>query len=196
MKTLFFEFNITQYLLVTLIWFLDSMKFLVTRIGLYWNKIKVKLMKVKVNTLSISEVEKILGKRRAKKYFPNSEEVSSVDVLKALYSEGVRTISGRKLSKILGVTSTTLRKWAKENKIKCVVKSDKYWYDILSVLNYLGVRDVINVGDKHFTVISIITSSVPMGIGDIEENPEIVKKVLKEHRISHECVVKCSGWES
>jgi|GEM_PF-4096302 len=141
-----------------------------------------------------SEAEKLLGKRKVSKYFPDSDQISVVDLLKALLSENIRCLSSRKLSRILGVTSVTLRKWARENKIKCIKKSDKYWYDIQSVLRYLGAEDsTIRIGDRQYSVVSIITSSVPMGVGDVEENPEVVDKVLKTYGVSHECVVKYGG---
>ena len=143
-------------------------------------------------SLKLMEVEKILGKRKTRRYFNGQEEVKVIELLKVLYyKEGVKLLSSRMLSKILGVTSVTLRKWARQGKIKSVVSGDKYKYDLSSVIKYLsGEGEFINVRGRQYKVISIISSSTPMGIGDIIEDNETVEEILSQRRVEHECVVK------
>jgi len=85
-------------------------------------------------------IEKLIGKRKYRKYFGESEVVSIVYAINVLRNEGTKYLSARMLSKLLGVTTVTLRNWLKQGKIKAIRRNRYWFYDLDSVLDFISNR--------------------------------------------------------
>jgi len=84
------------------------------------------------------ELERLVGKRRVRHIFGDAELIPTVDALRLLLTCGYRHMTARLLSRILRVSSVTLRMWRVKGRVRAS-KVDRYWYyDVASIIEYLS----------------------------------------------------------